>query len=168
MTLTFSRLASSKLAMRTAALTVFAGAGVFVASGAAGTSSEAILKSSFSAAIAADPAAARVGKQLPVAGSEDFWLKAATAEASTNVAKVVSIGDSIAMTVGGTSKQLKVEAVSDVAPPTTEIDTSADPQHLVLVTARDAKDANAKPIRFILEIPVADPAVRPGETARVL
>ncbi len=173
MALTFSRTAISGKAVTSratlgAALTGLGCGCLFLATGAAGTSSEAMLKSSFSAAIASDPTVARVGKQLPVAGSEDFWLSAASADVAPGLSKAVSIGDSIDMTVGGTSKKLKVEAVSEVAPATTEIDTATDPQQLILVTARDAKDASAKPIRFIMHIPVAEPDVRDGENGRVL
>ena len=52
-----------------------------------------------------------------------------------------------------------VASVSDFAPQITEIDTSAGPEHFILVTARDVKNPNARPIRFVMEIDGANAAI---------
>lgn len=162
MALTFSRLSA-----RAVALSFLAVAGIGVAAGGAGTSSEAMLKSSFSAAIASDPSAYRVAKSLPVAGSEEFWLSAMRSDSPAGLSKAVSIGDRIAMTLDGTSRQLKVEAVAEITPDITEIDTASERLRLVLVTARDMGDAASKPVRFIMQIPAADVPAR-VQSARAL
>lgn len=164
-------LSFASLPMRAAAFTLVACAGL-AAAGGAGTSSESLLRQSFSAALGADPSADRVARPLPVAGTEEFWLNAMRADAGAQptpgLNRAVSIGDRIAMTLDGKSRQLKVEQVAAIAPSITEIDTATVPSRLVLVTARDTRDSEAKPFRFVVQIPAADVSPARAETAKTL
>lgn len=132
------------------------------------TSSEAVLRDSFSAALGSPPTLQmQVAKSAPVAGTEDFWLTADRSGGSLAVTKAVSIGDHIALTLGGQARQLEVADVSEYAPKTTEIDTRARQTHLVVVTARDTASKNAGSIRFVMEIG-QDPVPAIGAQARAL
>ena len=133
------------------------------------TSSEALLRSSFSAALGdTAPAQQRFAKATPVAGSEDYWLSAMRQEGGTPLTKTVSVGDHISLSLGGHDRQLDVSAVSEFAPTITEIDTSAGPNRFVLVTARDAGRADARPIRFVMEIEQTTAPLSGTKTARAL
>jgi hypothetical protein len=139
------------------------------AAGGASTSSEALLRSSFSAAIGkSQPAAERPVASLPVAGSEDFWLNAMRTDAPLSISKTVSIGDHISMTLDGEARRFTVQSVSDVTPAITTIDTTSEPQRYVLVTAQDANDPQAKPLRLVVEITAADLPGRKAHRDRAL
>ena len=123
--------------------------GALVAAG----NSENLLRSSFEQAIrrSAQVPVAQASR-IPVSGSEEFWLTAVANDGGQPVSKSVAIGDRISMTLGGVEKNLEVASVSEFDPKTTEIDTRARSVRLVLVTARDANDGRARPIRFVMEI----------------
>jgi hypothetical protein len=132
------------------------------------TSSETVLRNSFSAALGSSASTLQqVAKSAPIAGSEDFWLTADRTGGTLAVTKAVSIGDHIALTLGGQARQLEVAAVSEYAPKTTEIDTRAGQSHFVLVTARDTASKDARSIRFVMEIEQA-PVPTIGKQARAL
>ncbi len=148
---------------------IVAAIAIVAAAGGAGTSSEALLRSSFSAAIGqSQPAAERTAAALPVAGSEDFWLNAMRADAPAGLSKAVSVGDQISMTLDGVARRYTVQTVSEVAPAITTIDTASEPQRYVMVTAHDAKDPQAKPLRLVVEIPSADLPSRTAHRDRAL
>jgi hypothetical protein len=132
------------------------------------TSSETVLRNSFSAALgSAALSQQQVAKSAPIAGTEDFWLTADRSSGSLAVTKAVSIGDHIALTLGGRDRDLEVAAVSEYAPKTTEIDTRAGKSHFVLVTARDTASKDARSVRFVMEIEQA-PVATLGVQARAL
>jgi hypothetical protein len=134
--------------MLTIAGAVTAGAGFMVFA----TSSDRVLANSFGSALeAAAPKDVRVAKPVPVAGSEGFWLSAMQQVGPAPLTKTVSIGDRITMTLSGVERHLDVISVAEFDPKVTTIDTSAQ-THFVLVTARDTGDANARPIRFAVEL----------------
>ena len=138
------------------------------ASAVVSTSSETVLRNSFTTALGGSVTAGQqVAKSAPVAGSEDFWLTASRSEGSLAVTKTVSVGDHIALTLGGQNRQLEVAAVSDYAPATTEIDTRSSTGHFVLVTARDTASNTASSIRFVMEIE-QKPVTAIGDQARAL
>lgn len=135
-------------------------------------SSEAVLRSSFQTAInnhaglsAADVATAAAA---PISGSEDFWLSAMR-DGTEPVNKTIAVGDRISLTLAGVHRSLEVATVAEFSPQITQIDTSAAPSHLVLVTARDPKDASARPVRFVMEIEQGGaPVVAGGRSGRTL
>jgi len=132
-------------------------------------SSETVLRSSFATALtqASAPGNA-VASIAPISGSEDFWLTAMRRDDSAPVTKAIAVGDQIALTLGGHRRTFAVSTVSDFAPQITEIDTSAGPERFVMITARDVKDANARPIRFVMEIDRAGTAIVGGRSGRSL
>jgi hypothetical protein len=132
------------------------------------TSSETVLRNSFSEALGSSVASQQqFAKSAPIAGTEDFWLTADRSGGSLAVTKAVSIGDHIALTLGGQARQLEVAAVSEYMPKTTEIDTRAGQSHLVVVTARDTASKDGGSIRFVMEIGQASVPVI-GKQARAL
>lgn len=123
-------------------------------------SSETVLRTSFATALTHASSPARdVASLNPVSGSEDYWLTAMRRDDSAPITKTVSVGDQISLTLGGHPRTFAVASVSDFAPQITEIDTSAGPEHFILVTARDVKNPNARPIRFVMEIDRANAAI---------
>ncbi len=143
---------------------------VFGASTALMSSSEAMLRTSFSAALqgSAPVAAQRMAKAVPLSGSEDFWLSAIRQDGGAPVTKTVSLGDRISLTLGGEQRDLEVAAVSEFQPKLTEIDTSSGPSRFVLVTAKDARNAAADSIRFVMEIQPAPAAIVAAKPAQAL
>ncbi len=147
-----------------AAVAAIAGALLFA-------NSEAVLRSSFQTALNRTnlPAKELASASAPVSGSEDFWLSAMRDGSATPVNKTVSVGDQISLNLGGVHRTLEVATVSDFSPQITQIDTSAGPSHLVLVTARDLNDSAAHPIRFVMEIQqVNNTPVLAGRSGRTL
>ena len=133
------------------------------------TSSETLLRNSFSTALGGNSEIQpRLAKVAPVAGSEDYWLSAMRQDGGSLLTKAVSVGDHISLSLGGREQNLEVAAVSAFSPNVTEIDTTPGPSRYVLVTARDAANAEAHPVRFVMEI--ADPAssVTVTKSARAL
>lgn len=163
----WKRLIRSSTPSRHVAGQVFAGLALTVFGGAlmAASNSENLLRSSFEQAIrkSAEAPLAQASTQashIPVSGSEDFWLTALAQDGVQPVSKSVTIGDRISMTLGGVEKRLEVASVSEFDPTTTEIDTRARSVRLVLVTAHDANDSRARPVRFVMEIEtMPEPAV---------
>lgn len=146
-------------------------AGVTMAAVAAASflaSSETVLRSSFTTALTRGSQPTKVAAAAaPISGSEEFWLTAMRGDGSAPVTRPVSVGDQISMTLSGHHRTFEVSAVSDFSPQITEIDTSSGPAHFVLVTARDAKNPSARPVRFIMEIDRGAPpfvASRGGRT----
>ena len=137
------------------------------ASGVLATSSESVLRSSFSTALETSAASQQLAKSAPVAGSEEYWLTAGKTDGSLAATKTVSVGDRIALTLGGQDRQLEVAEVIDFAPKATAIDTRAGQGHFVLVTARDTASKDARSIRFVMEID-AKPIAAIGAQARAL
>jgi hypothetical protein len=132
------------------------------------TSSETVLRNSFSAALGTSiTSGQQVAKLAPVSGTEDYWLTADRSGVSLAVTKTVSVGDHIALTLGGEDRQLEVAAVSEYAPKATEIDTRPSKSRFVLVTARDTASKDARSIRFVMEIE-QKPAATIGAQARAL
>ena len=132
------------------------------------TSSETVLRNSFSTALGSPvPSGLQVAKSAPVAGTEDFWLTASRAEGGLAVTKAVSVGDHFALTLGGQNRHFEVAAVSDYAPLTTEIDIRANQSRLVIVTARDTRASSTRSIRFVMEIE-QNPVSAIGAKARAL
>jgi hypothetical protein len=122
-------------------------------------SSETVLRSSFATALtrASEQPTKMIASAAPISGSEEFWLTAMRGDGSAPVTRPVSVGDQISMTLSGHHRTFEVSAVSDFSPQITEIDTSSGPAHFVLVTARDAKNPSARPVRFIMEIDRGNP-----------
>lgn len=122
-------------------------------------SSETLLRSSFERAltppsVTTTTTTAQVQRELPVSGSEEFWLTAMGREPAAS--KGISLGDRITLTLDGKERNYRVTSVSDIAPATTHIDTRARADRLVLVTAKDTADALSRPVRFVLELPAAE------------
>jgi hypothetical protein len=126
------------------------------AAGGLSTSSEAVLRTSFSTALENAAANQQLAKSAPVAGTEEYWLTAGKSDGSLAATKTVSVGDRIELNLGGQDRQLEVAEVSDFAPKATEnangIDTRADRGHFVLVTARDTSVKGSRSIRFVVEV----------------
>lgn len=141
--------------------------GALSAGGVLSTSSEAVLRSSFSTALASQSSIPQVAKAAPVAGSEEFWLTASRNDGSLAVTKAISVGDRIALTLGGLNRQLEVAEVSEYAPKVTEIVSGSGPSHFVLVTARDTASKDARSVRFVMEVE-QKPATAIGAQARAL
>jgi hypothetical protein len=148
-----------------------AGAAVAALSGAVCLgNSETVLRSSFASALThpgqqlqvKDVASAR-----PISGSEEFWLSAMRRDASSPV-KTVSVGDQISLSLSGHRRTFEVASVSDFTPQVTHIDTSSTPGHFVLVSARDANDPAAPPVRFIMEIEQGGAPIVAGRGGRTL
>jgi hypothetical protein len=131
--------------------------------------SETVLRTSFATALThASSPTKEVASINPISGSEDYWLTAMRRDDSAPMTKTVSVGDQITLTLSGHRRTFAVASVSDFAPQITEIDTSAGPEHFILVTARDVKDPNARPIRFVMEIDGANAAIIGGRGGRSL
>lgn len=120
----------------------------------AATSAETLLRSSFKTALALPSEATPLSrpKAAPLSGTEDYWLSAMQQDGRGLLGKTVSIGDRIAMTLGGVERHMEVSAVAEFQPNITAIDTASNATRLVLVTARDTRDLAAHPIRFVMEI----------------
>ncbi len=135
----------------------------------AATSSETLLRSSFSTALNNTVINQVVAaKSAPISGSEDFWLSAMRQDGRSSITKAVSIGDQISLSLGGERRTLEVAAVSEFTPQITEIDTSSSHSRLVLVTARDTSNSARQPIRFVMEIEKPSAADGQGRGARAL
>ena len=133
------------------------------------TNSETLLRSSFSTALGTEATPPqRLAKVVPLAGTEDYWLSAMRADGGTPVTKTVSVGDTITMSLGGTERKLEVAAVSEVMPNITEIDTTTGPSRFVLVTAKDQHNADARAIRFVMEIQAAPAGLVAQQAERAL
>ena len=132
-------------------------------------SSETVLRKSFATALtqAASPAK-DVASITPISGSEDYWLTAMRRDDSTPITKAVAVGDKISLTLGGHNRTFAVASVSDFSPQITEIDTSAGPERFVLVTARDVKNPNERPIHFVMEIDGANATIIGSRGGRTL
>lgn len=135
--------------------------------------SETVLRTSFATALtnaanAAASPAQTVASSAPISGSEEFWLTAMRHDDSQPVARPVSVGDQISMTLSGHRRTFEVATVSDFAPQITEIDTSSGPAHFVLVTARDVSNPNARPVRFVMEIDRGNVPMVGGRAGRTL
>lgn len=145
-------------------------ASALVASGTIfASNSETVVRDSFSIALNGSPSVApvRSAKSVPVAGTEEYWLTSMNRDGSLPITKAVAIGDHIGLTVRGEERRLEVSSVADIAPFATEIDTRQGAARLVLVTARDALDKDARPIRFVMEIDQSVPGIA-AQTARTL
>lgn len=132
-------------------------------------SSETVLRTSFATALThASSPSKEIASITPVSGSEDFWLTAMRRDDSSPITKAVSVGDQISLTLGGHSRTFAVATVSDFAPQITEIDTSAGPERFILVTARDVKNPDARPVRFVMEVDGANATIIGGRGGRSL
>jgi hypothetical protein len=132
-------------------------------------SSETVLRKSFATALnhASSPIE-NVASITPVSGSEDYWLTAMRRDDSAPITKAVAVGDQISLTLGGHNRTFAVASVSDFAPQITEIDTSAGPEHFILVTAHDVKNPNSRPIRFVMEVDGANATIIGSRSGRSL
>ncbi len=133
------------------------------------TSSESLLRSSFSTAL--DGNGGRqiaAAKSAPISGSEDFWLSAMRQDGRSPMTKAVSIGDQISLSLGGERRTLEVAAVAEFTPKMTEIDTSSTHSRFVLITARDTSKRTGQPIRFVMEIENLGGVDGRGQSARAL
>lgn len=140
--------------MSTLALSALSASALFASGIIFASNSETVVRNGFSIALNGVPAVAptRVAKSVPVAGTEEYWLTSMGRDGGLPVTKAVAIGDQIGLTVRGEQRQLKVCSVSEFAPEVTEIDTRTAPSRLVLVTARDTTDKDARPVRFVMEV----------------
>ncbi|MEQ1651349.1 MAG: hypothetical protein ABL897_02565 [Hyphomicrobium sp.] len=155
------------------ALSGLAASALFAAGAAMTTSSEAVLRDSFSVALntaQADRSSVmqKLARSVPVAGTEDYWLSAIRPEGSLPVTKTVAVGDRMALSFAGKNIQLEVADVSEFAPKVTEIDTRSAQTRFVLVTARDVGNAHALPVRFVMEVEHAPTPAVTAEAARTL
>ena len=139
------------------------------------TSSENLLRTSFGNALnltAETQAHVAAAKTVPLAGSEEFWLSAMRPTMKNGgpapLATTVVVGDRITMTLGGVERQLEVANVAEIEPKITAVDTASDATRFVLITARDTRDAAARPIRFAVEIQPDAAPVAGMKTARAL
>ena len=158
-------LSLSSVLMSGGAIMALAGTALFAAS------SENLLRSSFGSALhAAADTQSRVSapKSVPMAGSEEFWLSAMRHDGPAPLTKTVAVGDRITMTLSGVERQLEVANVAEFEPKITAVNTTPDATRFVLITARDTRDATARPIRFAVEIQPDAAPVAGMKTARAL
>jgi hypothetical protein len=133
------------------------------------TSGETMLRTSFNTALNnVNLAAPKIANRAPVSGSEDYWLSAMRADGVGPVTKTISVGDKISLSFGGERRTLRVASVSEFSPQITEIDTTSGPNRFVLVTALDAADRDARPIRFIMDVAGTPAPVAKRLTGRTL
>ncbi|MGQ0456924.1 MAG: hypothetical protein ACT4OU_07670 [Hyphomicrobium sp.] len=125
--------------------------------------SETAIRKSFTAALETTPM-----KAAPLVGTEEYWLSALRPDGPAPVTKTVAVGDRIVMTLSGAERTFLVASVAEFSPEITAVDTSSAPTRFVLVTARDAKNDAAKPIRFVMEIEGAPETVATRRTDRAL
>jgi hypothetical protein len=136
-------------------------------------SSETVLRSSFQTALenrvtTSTHDVASTAATQPISGSEDFWLSAMR-DGTAPVTKTIAVGDQISLNLAGVRRNYEVSTVADFSPQMTQIDTSAAPSHLVLVTARDLTDTAARPVRFVMEIQQGNaPVIAGGRNGRTL
>ena len=159
-------LSLSSILMSGGAVMALAAAALF------GASSENLLRSSFGSALhtaAIDIQSRGLGpKTVPMAGSEEFWLSALQHDGPAPLTKTVAVGDRITMTLGGIERHFEIANVAEFEPKFTAVNTTPDATRFVLITARDTRDATARPVRFAVEI---QPGALPGngmKTARAL
>lgn len=119
-----------------------------------------LVAGSFSSALvageAAAPSAARPAPALAqLSGSEDFWLNSATRVIGTVPAtwvKPVTVGDRIAISTGGQSRQLEVIDVREIGGPETGAEHRVEKsERLLMITCRDADAPGARLVRFVIE-----------------
>lgn len=150
-----------------AALSAGAALGSFAMTG----NPETLLRSSFENALRNNTHARQEvaqSKRTPEPGSEEYWLSAMPFDGGAPVSKTIVAGDRIAMKLAGVDRQFEVSSVSEFKPQTTEIDTRDTSVRLVLVTARDAGDERARPIRFVMELDTGDVVGKPAAPAKTL
>lgn len=156
-------LASSRLTLVGVAFAAAAASGMALTS----ATSEQVIRKGLIAALETMPAGTI--KPAPRVASEAEWLSALRPDGPAPVTKTVAVGDRIAMTLSGVERAFVVESVAEFTPEVrTVADTNATPSRFVLVTARDAKNATMKPIRFVMEIEGEAPAVATRRTDRAL
>lgn len=129
-------------------------------------SSETLLRRSFDRALAPTVAASSVAElkgQMPISGSEDFWLSAMERDARV---RSVSLGDKITVTLNGRERSYRVTSVSDILPSATESASRKASDRLLLVTAKDTADALSRPIRFVIDLSGHDAEALLGRPAR--
>lgn len=144
------------------------GTAVALAGGLMLTSTEQMLRNSFSTALTrnAPPVNKQIASAAPISGSEEFWLSAMRRDGLAPATKTISVGDQISLSIGGERRNFEVATVADFAPQVTEIDNSSGPSRFVLVTAHDTSDAKAIPVRFVMELEATHPpAVMAGRGA---
>lgn len=152
------------LAMRRFAVVALAASAAAIAGVVLQTAtSETAIRKSFTAALETAPT-----KAAPLVGTEEYWLSALRPDGPAPVTKTVAVGDRITMTLSGEERTFLVASVAEFSPEITAVDTSSTPSRFVLVTAKDAKNGSAKPIRFVMEIEGAPATVATRRTDRAL
>lgn len=160
-------------APRMLALAVAAAAGAAGAYVAVASRSDAMLSSSFEAALADRHAAQHIrpAAQVPLAATEGFWLSSlAKAEggATPVLLKDVAAGDRISFALAdGKSQQLEVVDVRSVGGEATRLEAPGAGR-MLLVSARVVGDPGQRMVRFIIESDVARPADSAGRQHRSL
>jgi len=131
---------------------------------------EAVVERGFQRAIANMDADAGARRAAPVvAGSEEFWLTHVVHDAGPATAKAVSVGDRITISSNGTQRVLNVVTVDRLDNQVLPVSSTAGrPSPLILVTCRDEANAQARPVRFLLEAGEEFPALSAVKTGRTL
>ncbi len=136
--------AGSRLTLAALALAAVAASGSLLTA----TTSENAIRKSFVAALETSAGA----KAAPRAGSEEYWLSALRPDGPAPLTKTVAVGDRIVMTLSGEKRTFEVASVAEFTPEITAVAVASAPSRFVLVTAKDADNKQAKPIRFVMEI----------------
>lgn len=119
-----------------------------------------LVERSLTAALKSDgqtPGTPRQAGTLPVAGSEDFWLREAHGQGAPDTAiQLVSgsapvvVGQTIKLSLDGKDRNFEVTEVIELASDTTRIETGTG-SRLLLVTCRDKDLPGAALVRIITE-----------------
>lgn len=132
--------------------------------------SESVLRATFASALDHRHTVSKPADVTgPISGSEDFWLNShAQLTGNSAAKKVVSVGDTISLDLGGEKRTLQVSKISEYMPQVTEIDTSTQPSKFVMVTARDVSDPNSRPIRLVIELEQPSATINASRSGRTL
>lgn len=117
---------------------------------------DSLVTRGFDTAIAAGGAAAPVAlaqSRPAVSGTEEYWLSRAVNDAVKPAswrqpAQPAAVGQRFTLSANGAERTLEIVDIRSV-PASTEAGTTSGP--MVLVTAKDVADANATPLRLVLE-----------------
>lgn len=152
-----------------------------------GSSTEQMMRTGFASAIAqtgptgdtlaSAPASHRKGHEavtvasrgpaMPVSGSEDYWLSAQKTDSNIRLTRTTpSVGDYVSLRLNGRNVSLEITAIAPLDPAVTRIDVRQSPDRPLLITARDGRKRDARPVSFVVKLNALQPVYgKTGERA---
>lgn len=104
---------------------------------------------------------------MPVSGSEDYWLSAQKTDSNIRLTRATpSVGDYVSLRLNGRNVSLEITAIAPLDPAVTRIDVRQSPERPLLITARDGRKRDARPVSFVVKLDALQPVYgKTGERA---